>query len=158
MYTLSQATEAVWKDLGKKYEPMYNSNNLPEDNVIKNWRAVITKVFTPLLDRMEQVFLTSKQTIKCDATGPALHEFVVFAETTKFLESTWPVYEIGDKQESSNVPKSYPTQLSRLLCTELGVLHVREKPLDNGFYGLVWGGSPPDCNEMNSTVIAGCSR
>ena len=81
MYTLSQSTEFVWQNLGKERELMYNDpNKVPADNDIKSWRVLITKVFTPLLDHMEQVFLTSKQTIRCEETRDLLHKLVAFAE------------------------------------------------------------------------------
>ncbi len=104
----------------------------------------------PLDDRVENVLLSSGETIRCPTLRQELHEFFTFAQSLKLVVNNWkPNDDLNDESKRSkdvNVPEiSYPNNLSRTLSAELNALHEREKGLEDGFFGLFYWAARPDC-------------
>ena len=149
MVALSTTNDSVWKSLDRAHTPKFDVDSASLEDEIRSWRAVFKQVVQPLNGQMEQTFLSSKQVIRCPSTRDPLHQFVAFAESVKLMTSTWPESDLGDKTKKGNTPElPYPSQLSKLLSTELDALHERESFLDDGFFGLFsWCDPPSGCQE-----------
>jgi hypothetical protein len=141
LYTLSETTEDVWKNLGKNRKPDFNQHPPDIDKIIL-WRNLLHNVVLPLNTRIENTLLTSGETIRCPDARKELLQFFSFAESVKLVVAGWKSEDdVRDKimqSEDRNMPGvSYPTKLSHILCVELYALHQREKKLDDGFWGLL---------------------
>lgn len=146
LYTLSAAFETVWDSLGRKHANLWQDpSKPPRREKVRLWRNLLNGVVEPLNDQIDNVLLSSKQTIRCPAVRDALHNFVAFAQSVKLLIGTWKSdADVNDVTKQDNMPElQYPKNLSELLNAELMALHARESKLESGFFGLfAWGGAP----------------
>jgi hypothetical protein len=159
LYTLSVTNEAVWRTLGKKRKPDFNSEVPPSKDQVVAWRSLVQAVIKPLNEQMEATLLKSGEVIQCDDIRAALLDFFAFAEELKIVSATWkPEDEMDDKIMESyekNMPEShYPKRLTDALKAELDGLHKREARLDDGLMGLLPGGADETACRMADHRVA----
>jgi hypothetical protein len=159
LYTLSVTNEAVWRTLGRKRKPDFNSEVPPSKDQVVAWISLVQAVIKPLNEQMEATLLKSGEVIQCDDIRAALLDFFAFAEELKIVSATWkPEDETDDKimqSHEKNMPESrYPQQLTGALKTELDSLHKREAKLDDGLLGLLPGGADETACQTADHAVA----
>ena len=147
MYTLSDANRAVWRSLDS-LKPKFDENPTVDD--VKKWRSVIETVLIPLDKRMEDNFLSNKQSIRCEKTRECFRKLLSYAESVKITAAGWSDdLTVRNRSKEFNLPNArYPSQIPQVLEEELDALHTREDNLEKDLSGLMTWGQLPACEPI----------